>query len=148
MPVRRAVMASRLICCSMPDIFVRVVSVPTSGPKFLCSSMWLTERGFRLAILADRNATPDTSGETRVIFADRAEARMYSMGEQRVWRRALSVTSPRALWVPHYPFPFALKSTRNRDVRYFSTVHDTLHIEDKKLSDQNRAQERVRVGRC
>lgn len=99
----------------------------------------LKERGFRLAVLADRNAAPDTSEETRVIFADPAEARMYSMREQRVWRHALSATRPQALWVPHYPFPFALTSPRNRDVRYFSTVHDTLHVEDKKLSDQNRA---------
>lgn len=99
----------------------------------------LNEREFRLAILADRNATPHTSKGTRVIFADPADARMYSMHEQRAWRQALSATRPRALWVPHYPFPFALTSPRNRDVRYFSTVHDTLHVEDKKLSDQNRA---------
>ncbi|WMN01928.1 glycosyltransferase family 4 protein [Rhodococcus erythropolis] len=99
----------------------------------------LSERGFRLAVLADRNAAPDTREETRVIFADPADARMYSMREQRVWRQALSATHPRVLWVPHYPFPFALMSPRNRDVRFFSTVHDTLHVEGKTLSDQNRA---------
>ncbi|WP_232318957.1 MULTISPECIES: glycosyltransferase family 4 protein [unclassified Rhodococcus (in: high G+C Gram-positive bacteria)] len=99
----------------------------------------LNERGFRLAILADRDAAPDTREETRVIFADLADARMYSMREQRVWRQALSATRPQALWVPHYPFPFALVSPFNRDVRFFSTVHDTLHVEGKTLSDQNRA---------
>ncbi|MDI9916912.1 glycosyltransferase family 1 protein [Rhodococcus sp. IEGM 1379] len=99
----------------------------------------LGDHRFNLAILADRNAVPDVSAETRVVFADPADARMYSTKEQRAWRRALSVTRPKALWVPHYPFPLALLSPRSRNIQFFVTVHDTLHIEDNKLSDQNRA---------
>ena len=99
----------------------------------------LNDHRFSLAILADRNAIPDVSAETRVIFSEPADARMYSMQEQRAWKRALSLTRPRAFWVPHYPFPLALLSPRRRNLQFFVTVHDTLHIEDNKLSDQNRA---------
>lgn len=97
----------------------------------------LNDRGFGLAVLADPNAPPVTSTNTRVVFSDPADARMYSVQEQRVWWRALAETRPRALWVPHYPFPLALLDPRYRKTRFFSTVHDTLHIEDNKLSDQN-----------
>lgn len=93
---------------------------------------------YSLAVLADRNAVPDVSAETRIVFSEPAGARMYSQQEQRAWRSALALTRPRALWVPHYPFPLALMSPRSRNIQFFATVHDTLHIEDNKLSDQNR----------
>jgi glycosyltransferase involved in cell wall biosynthesis len=97
------------------------------------------ERGLSLAVLADRSAPPAVNAETRVIDAEPEDARMYSAQEQRAWNRALAEAYPRAMWVPHYPFPLALLLPRHRGTRFYSTVHDTLHIEDTALSDQNRA---------
>ncbi|WP_307797047.1 glycosyltransferase family 4 protein [Williamsia soli] len=99
----------------------------------------MSERGMTLAILADRDTAPAVSPTTRVIHSDPAGARMYSAGEQRAWDHALTVARPRALWVPHYPFPVALLRRRHRGVQFFSTVHDTLHIEDESLSNQGTA---------
>lgn len=96
-------------------------------------------RGLRLAVLADRSTAPQVSEKTMLIFADPADAAMYSAGEQRVWDRALTALRPSAFWVPHYPFPLALLRRRHRGVKFFSTVHDTLHIEDKALSNQGLA---------
>jgi glycosyltransferase involved in cell wall biosynthesis len=97
------------------------------------------KRGLTLAVLADRSSAPAVSAATQVIFAEPADARMYSGGEQRAWDRALDLVRPRALWVPHYPFPMTLLKRRYRDVKFFATVHDTLHIEDRALSNQSRA---------
>lgn len=94
------------------------------------------ERGLTLAILADRSTAPTVRATTQVVYSEPADARMYSGGEQRAWDHALGVTRPRALWVPHYPFPMALLRRRHRAVRLFATVHDTLHIEEKALSNQ------------
>ena len=61
---------------------------------------------------------------------------MYSMAEQKAWRYGLQITHPRAIWLPHYPFPFALFERRNKEVLTFVTVHDTLHLEGRQISGQ------------
>jgi glycosyltransferase involved in cell wall biosynthesis len=53
---------------------------------------------------------------------------MYSLREQKAWNQALEFIRPRAIWLPHYPFPFALLRWSNRRILTFITVHDTLHL--------------------
>ena len=93
--------------------------------------------GLRLAVLANPDSMPTVSDRTLVVPADPADAAMYSMAEQKVWSRALRAIRPRAIWVPHYPFPLALLSPSNRDTRLFVTVHDTLHIMARQITGQS-----------
>lgn len=97
------------------------------------------DRGLRLAVLTDADSAPTMHDATRVITASPHDAAMYTAAEQQVWQHALHACRPRALWVPHYPFPLALLNPRDRAVRLFTTVHDTLHVEDAALSNQGRA---------
>ena len=92
--------------------------------------------GLSLAVLANPGSRPAVRDSTRVVLADPADAAMYTMGEQKVWANALSVTRPRAFWVPHYPYPLALLAPSNRRIRGYVTVHDTLHIMPRRINDQ------------
>jgi glycosyltransferase involved in cell wall biosynthesis len=94
-------------------------------------------RGLHLAVLADDSNRPVLRDTTSVIVSDPAVAPMYSRQEQKAWAHALSVAQPRAMWLPHYPFPFALLQPRNRRVKLFVTVHDTLHIREHAITGQN-----------
>ena len=66
---------------------------------------------------------------------------MYSLAEQRVWNRAMGTVRPRALWLPHYPFPIAALRMSNRKTLVFTTVHDTLHIMRQEVSGHNRVRQ-------
>jgi len=95
----------------------------------------LAERGLSLAVLANEHTVADLDPATTVITA--APAAMYTLGEQRVWARALNDVRPRGFWVPHYPFPFAV--LRHRGTRLFVTVHDTMHVRPREISGQSTA---------
>jgi glycosyltransferase involved in cell wall biosynthesis len=61
---------------------------------------------------------------------------MYSVGEQKAWDQALRRARPKAMWLPHYPFPLTLLRHRNRGILTFVTVHDTIHLLQKSISGQ------------
>jgi glycosyltransferase involved in cell wall biosynthesis len=92
-----------------------------------------------LAVLADRRNVPTVGEGTEVVFAEPADAPMYSTDEQRAWDHALATTRPKAIWVPHYPYPFALLRRANRRVLSFSTVHDDNHLLPASISGQGLA---------
>lgn len=98
----------------------------------------LAQRGRSLAVLADRTTQPPVAPGTQVLVADPCDARMYSAAEQLVWDRVLAHSRPRAVWLPHYPFPLTLFKPSARSTRLFVTVHDTIHLEDRRISNQNR----------
>lgn len=93
--------------------------------------------GLRLAVLTDPGNEPALSEATGVVMADPPNAPMYSVHEQRAWARALDEVRPRAMWVPHYPFPLPLLSPSNRGTNSFVTVHDTLHVMARSISGQS-----------
>lgn len=97
------------------------------------------QRGLVLAVLADRDTMPQLRATTRVVYSRPANAAMYSRREQQAWGAALSETRPRAMWVPHYPFPLALSRPRHRRTRFFVTVHDLLHVQEGRITGQNAA---------
>lgn len=94
------------------------------------------ERGLSLAVLVNEHAVPEVR-HARIVTA--APAAMYTVGEQRVWGRALDEVRPRGFWVPHYPFPFATLSPRHRRTKLFVTVHDTMHVREREISGQSAA---------
>lgn len=91
-----------------------------------------------LAVLAAEHALPGVR-ESTTLVVEREAGAMYSLGEQRVWDRALRTACPKALWVPHYPFPMATLRPRNRKTMLFATVHDTGHSMPRAVSGQSRA---------
>jgi|SRR3954451_14631408 glycosyltransferase involved in cell wall biosynthesis len=95
------------------------------------------ERRLSLAILSDRSTLPTVGESTRVIFSTPAGAPMYSAQEQKAWDNALEITRPSAIWLPHYPFPVALFRKSNRRIRTFVTVHDTIHLRERRVSNQS-----------
>jgi len=97
----------------------------------------ITAHGFSLGLLVDRDKVPELPDGTATVFSQPPDAPMYSLAEQRAWRNALATVRPRALWVPHYPFPFATLAPRNRHIRLFVTVHDTLHLRQSSVTGQN-----------
>lgn len=97
------------------------------------------ERGLSLAVLVDRDKMPAPRPTTMVVESRPANAPMYSRHEQQAWNAALNATRPRAIWVPHYPFPLALLRPRNRRTRLFVTVHDLLHVQEGHVTGQNSA---------
>ncbi|MBB3605033.1 glycosyltransferase involved in cell wall biosynthesis [Mycolicibacterium sp. BK556] len=101
-----------------------------------CLQDVFAEHGLALAVLANQASRPAVDERTRVVLSDPQDAPMYSMQEQKAWANALSATRPRAMWVPHYPFPVSLLAPANRGVRSFVTVHDTLHIMPREINDQ------------
>lgn len=99
----------------------------------------LTRQGRTLAVLADRDNVPPVCESTTVVFSEPSGAPMYSVGEQRAWDHAVRTTRPKAMWVPHYPFPFTLFRPGNRRILTFSTVHDDNHLLPESVSGNGRA---------
>ena len=64
---------------------------------------------------------------------------MYTAAEQLVWRRAFDESRPRAVWLPHYPYPLARLLPGNRRMLTYVTVHDAIHVLPQRISGQSRA---------
>ncbi|MDV3134733.1 MULTISPECIES: glycosyltransferase family 4 protein [Mycobacterium] len=99
----------------------------------------LARQGHTLAVLADRDNVPPVAETTTVVISEPSGAPMYSVAEQRAWNRAVQMTRPKAMWVPHYPFPFTLSRPANRRIVFFSTVHDDSHLLPENISGNGRA---------
>ena len=99
----------------------------------------LGRHGRVLAVLANRDNVPTVDQSTRVVLAESADAPMYSVAEQRVWDDAVRKAHPKALWVPHYPFPLTLLRKTNRKTLGFVTVHDDNHLLAESISGQSLA---------
>lgn len=99
----------------------------------------LARQGRTLAVLADRDNVPPVCENTTVVIAEPSAAPMYSMAEQRAWDHAVRASRPKAIWVPHYPFPFTLFRPGNRRILTFSTVHDDNHLLPESISGNGRA---------
>lgn len=95
--------------------------------------------GRTLAVLCDDDTAPPLSPETRVVSASPASAGMYSPAEQRVWRHAFAEVRPRALWLPHYPYPLAKLLPVNWPMLTYLTVHDTIHLLPSEVGGQGLA---------
>jgi len=105
--------------------------------------------GRSLAVLVDPETTPTLSDRTAVIQTYPQGAGMYTAAEQLVWYRALRAVRPRAVWLPHYPFPLARLLPGNRRILTYVTVHDTIHVLPEHISGQGRARRtyaRVMLG--
>lgn len=96
-------------------------------------------RGRTLAVLADHETVPPVGESTTVVMSEPSGALMYSVAEQRAWGRAIRATRPKAIWLPHYPFPFALFRPGNRGIQVFTTVHDDNHLLPESISGNGRA---------
>jgi glycosyltransferase involved in cell wall biosynthesis len=90
-----------------------------------------------LAVLGDRDSLPELRPSTRVVLASPPSAAMYSPGEQLAWRRAIEEARPRALWLPHYPYPLARLLPGNRRMLLYVTVHDTTQLLPWSVSGQS-----------
>lgn len=99
----------------------------------------LEQHGRTLALLADRTNVPAVRDTTTVVFSVPPSAPMYSIQEQRAWDHAIRTVRPKALWLPHYPFPFTLLRPGNRRILSFATVHDDNHLLPEHISGQGRA---------
>jgi glycosyltransferase involved in cell wall biosynthesis len=99
----------------------------------------LAQRGRSLALLADHNNVPPVRDSTTVVFSEPPGAPMYSVQEQRAWDRAIRTVRPKAVWLPHYPFPFTLLRPGNRRTLCFATVHDDNHLLPQHISGMSRA---------
>ncbi|CAN5208845.1 glycosyltransferase family 1 protein [soil metagenome] len=97
----------------------------------------VAKRGLSLAVLVDPDTAPSLREDTAIIPAHPSPAPMYSIGEQKAWDYAIRQVRPRAVWLPHYPFPFALFRRPNRRILTFVTVHDTIHLLKKSISGQS-----------
>jgi len=96
-------------------------------------------QGRTLAVLADRDNVPIVGDATTVVVSEPSGALMYSVAEQRAWDRAIRTTRPKAVWLPHYPFPFTLFRSGNRGPLLFTTVHDDNHLLPESISGNGRA---------
>ncbi|WP_231984648.1 glycosyltransferase family 1 protein [Mycobacterium sp. 852014-52144_SCH5372336] len=94
------------------------------------------DNGMSLAVLVAEHAAPVLAHSTKT-YVEREIAPMYSMKEQRLWRRVLKGVRPRGFWVPHYPFPLAVLAMGTRRPLLFSTVHDTLHVMSRAAGGHN-----------
>jgi glycosyltransferase involved in cell wall biosynthesis len=94
--------------------------------------------GLTLAIIGDQDILPVQDRRTTVIHQRKGDDSMYSLQEQRLWDRVLRKVHPRALWLPHYPFPLSLLRPTNRQILLFVTVHDTIHLEGRTVSGVGR----------
>ncbi|CAN5380439.1 glycosyltransferase family 1 protein [soil metagenome] len=92
-----------------------------------------------LAVLADRTNVPPVGANTTVVHSEPPAAPMYSLGEQRAWDHAIATSRPKAVWVPHYPFPFTLLRPGHRKILAFSTVHDDNHLLPEHTSGMSRS---------
>ncbi|MDX1888171.1 glycosyltransferase family 1 protein [Mycolicibacterium sp. 050158] len=96
-------------------------------------------RGVSLAVLGDRESLPPLRASTEVVVASPTGAAMYTVAEQVAWRRALDQVRPRALWLPHYPFPLANWAPDNRQMLTYVTLHDAIQVLPWEVSGQSRA---------
>lgn len=94
----------------------------------------LAQQGLSFGVLADEGKEPPLADSTKVTFAQPPNAGMYSTSEQQVWRDALKKLQPRALWLPHYPFPLAILGPSNKHTKLFVTIHDILHLQPQSVS--------------
>ncbi|MDT7764999.1 MAG: hypothetical protein QOC63_4419 [Mycobacterium sp.] len=106
----------------------------------------LTQHRLSLAILADPTTVPRVSENTAVYFSRPSAAPMYSIQEQKAWDDALRCARPRAVWLPHYPFPLTLFRPCNRQILTFATIHDTGHSFKKGISGQSWARRTYACG--
>ncbi|MGE2736452.1 glycosyltransferase family 4 protein [Mycolicibacterium vaccae] len=95
--------------------------------------------GLALSVLTDPDTVPDLKAGTDVVYAAPPSAGMYTLAEQLVWRRVFAAKRPRAVWLPHYPFPMAWLLPANRGIKLYATVHDTIHLLPREVSDQSAA---------
>lgn len=93
--------------------------------------------GISLAVLGDRDTLPELRPSTRVVLASPPSAPMYSVGEQKAWRQAFAQTRPRAVWLPHYPYPLARLAPGNRRMLTYVTIHDAIQILPWSISGQS-----------
>jgi glycosyltransferase involved in cell wall biosynthesis len=96
-------------------------------------------RGRTLAVLADRDNVPPVAESTTVVVSEPSGALMYTVAEQRAWDHAIQATRPKAIWLPHYPFPFTLFRPGNRKILMFATVHDDNHLLPESITGNGRA---------
>jgi glycosyltransferase involved in cell wall biosynthesis len=92
--------------------------------------------GFSVAVLADRDTLPELRPSTGILLASPPQTAMYTAAEQRVWRNAFEAARPRAVWLPHYPYPLAHLLSANRGMLTYATVHDTIHLLPRDISGQ------------
>ena len=95
-------------------------------------------QGRTLAVLADRDNVPSVSKSTTVVVSEPSDAPMYSVAEQRAWDHAIQTTRPKAIWLPHYPFPFTLFRPGGRGILMFTTVHDDNHLLPERITGNGR----------
>ncbi|MCG7592764.1 glycosyltransferase family 1 protein [Mycobacterium sp. PSTR-4-N] len=95
--------------------------------------------GLNLTVLADDDTAPELAASTTLLRAQPQNAAMYTPAEQKVWLHALNECRPRAMWLPHYPFPLARLAPRHRGVLTYLTVHDTIHVLPEAISGQGLA---------
>ena len=62
---------------------------------------------------------------------------MYSPAEQSAWRNAFAEVRPRAVWLPHYPYPTARLLPANHRTLVYVTVHDTTQLLPWSVSGQS-----------
>ncbi|WP_283617117.1 hypothetical protein [Mycolicibacterium poriferae] len=98
-----------------------------------------TRYGRTLAVLVDDDTAPHLSSHTRVVSASPPSAGMYSPAEQLAWRHAFAGVRPRAVWLPHYPYPLARLLPGNRRILTYLTVHDTIHLLPPEVGGQGPA---------
>jgi len=98
-------------------------------------------RQLSFAVLADPDALPRLRPTTATVAAAPPSAAMYSAAEQLVWRRAFAEARPRAVWLPHYPYPLARLLPDNRGMLTYATVHDTTHLLPFEVSGQGWARQ-------
>ncbi|BBX89096.1 glycosyltransferase family 4 protein [Mycolicibacterium boenickei] len=94
----------------------------------------LAQQGLSFGVLVDEGKAPPLDDSTTVAFARPSNAGMYSTSEQQVWRHALKRLRPRALWLPHYPFPLSILGPGNKHTKLFVTIHDILHLQPQSVS--------------
>jgi glycosyltransferase involved in cell wall biosynthesis len=95
--------------------------------------------GLSLAVLAGQDTLPALRPSTDVLIASPASAAMYSAAEQLAWLRAFDQARPRAVWLPHYPYPVARLLPGNHRMLTYATVHDTIHVLPSNISGQSLA---------
>ncbi|GLP82111.1 glycosyltransferase family 4 protein [Mycobacterium antarcticum] len=93
--------------------------------------------GVSLAVLGDRESLPQLRPSTRVVRASPSSSPMYTTAEQVAWCRAFAQTRPRAVWLPHYPYPVARLLPANRRTLVYVTVHDTTQLLPWSISGQS-----------
>lgn len=95
-----------------------------------------------VAVLANKDNVPALGPNTGVVLASPPSAAMYTTAEQLVWRHAFAEARPRAVWLPHYPYPLARLLPVNRRMLTYVTVHDAIQVLPWSVSGQSWARRR------